>query len=304
MHASAIVAGSKMIARSLSQFFAVALAALCLWFVVSAPDVVAPEFAGTIYGVFTLLLALLFGGLFVALRFATAGSAVFWSAGPRPGRQVGRIAIMIGTAITVQLSAGWIFEVHGRLEETAAMVGILTWTIIPTAFVASGLVEWPRRLAVASKRELTLVGAVGVCLAMTVSYARFTDSPSELDVPSVGGLMIPVASLIAAAAAEEVVFRVLLLTALLDLTLSRFHAVFLSSMAFGLLHAPLALMQPVVHADWSMLEHAAHAYIPIFLMQTLAGLCLGVLWLRTGSIGLVVLAHAIINVGPTMLTGL
>lgn len=99
------------------------------------------------------------------------------------------------------------------------------------------------------------------------------------------------------------IFRVLLLTALLDLTRSRFHAVFLSSVVFGLIHAPLALMQPVVHGDWPILQSAAQAYAPDFLLQTLAGLILGVLWLRTGSIGLVVVTHAIMNVGPTLLTG-
>ena len=293
-----------MIARRLSQFFVVALAALALWSVVAAPGVVGPEFAGTIYVAFTILLALLFGGLFVALRFASAGSTVFWKGGPRPGRQVGRIAIMIGTALAVQLSAGWIFELDGRLDEAASVLALLTWTVIPAAFVASGVVKWPKRVEVASKRRLTLVGAIAICLTLSVSYAKFAYAPTEVVIPSLGGLLIPVASLIAAAAAEEVVFRVLLLTASLDLALSRFHAVFLSSIAFGLIHAPLALMQPVVHSDWSMLQYAAYAYTPVFLMQTLAGLCLGVLWLRTGSISLVVLSHAIINVGPTLLTGL
>lgn len=293
-----------MIARRLSQFFGFSLAALALWFAISAPGVVDPEFAPTVQIAFTLLLALLFGGLFVALRFASAGSTVFWKGGPRPGRQVGRISIMIGTALAVQLSAGWIFELQGRLDETANGLGLLIWTIIPVLFVASGIVEWPKRLAGASMRRLILVGSVAICLALSVSYAKFVYAPAELSIPSLGGLLIPIAGVMAAAAAEEVVCRVLLLTALLDATLSRFHAVFLSSIAFGLIHAPLALMQPVVHSDWAMLQYSAYAYTPVFLMQTLAGLCLGVLWLRTGSISLVALSHAIINVGPTVLTGL
>ena len=39
-----------MIAHRLSPFFALALAALTFWVLVSAPGVVEPEFAGTIYG--------------------------------------------------------------------------------------------------------------------------------------------------------------------------------------------------------------------------------------------------------------
>lgn len=290
-----------MIARRLSQIFALALAALAFWSMVSTPGVVDPAYAGTIVVAFALLLAVLFGVVFVALRFATAGSTTFWSGGPRPSRQVRRIAIMIGTALAVQMSAGWIFEVQGLLEQTSRSIALLTWTIIPGAFVASGWVEWPVRLQKASRGRLVLVGAVAVGCAVAVSYWKFAASPDRFDIPSTGGLLLAVARVIAAAAAEEVVCRILLLTALLDLTRSRFHAVFLSSAVFGLLHAPLALMQPVVQADWPLLQYAAHAYAPEFLAQTFCGLALGVVWLRTGSIGLVVLTHALVNVGPSML---
>lgn len=292
-----------MIARSMSQIFALALATLTFWFMVTAPGVVDPDFAGMIYGVFALLMVVLFGVLFVALRFATAGSTTFWSGKALPSRQVRRIAIMIGTALVVQLSAGWMFELRGLLDETATTITLLTWTLIPAAFVASGLVEWPARLEEASRRRLILVGIVAIGCAMAVSYAKFGAGPAALDIPSTDGLLASIAYVMAAAAAEEVVFRILLLTALLDLTRSRFHAVFLSSAVFGLVHAPLALMQPVVHADWNLLQYAAQSYTPMFLLQTLFGLVLGVIWLRTGSIGLVVITHAIVNLGPSMLTG-
>ena len=292
-----------MIARRLSQFFALALAALTFWVMVSAPGVIDPEFVGTIYVVFALLVAVVFGLLFVVLRFATAGSTVYWSGAPRPS-QVGWIATMIGVALAVLLSAGWIFERQGRLDEIARIVPLLTWTLVPAAFLALGLVTWPTRLKSTSKHRLILVGAAAVSFAIAVSYAKFVNGPTGLKIPSVGGLIIPVAGLIVAAAAEEVVCRVLLLTALLDLTRSRFHAVFLSSIVFGLIHAPLALMQPVVHGDWPVLQYAAQAYAPAFLLQTVGGLVLGVVWLRTGSIWLVVVTHAIMNVGPTLLTGI
>ncbi len=291
-----------MIARRLSQFFALALAALTFWVMVSAPGGVGTEFVGTIYVVFALLAAVLFGLLFVLLRFATAGSTIFWSGGARPS-QVGWILTMIGVALAVLLSAGWIFERQGRLDEIARIAPLLTWTLVPAAFLALGLVKWPTRMKSASKLRLSLVGAAAVGFAIAVSCAKFANGPAVLEIPSVGGLFVPVAGLIAAAAAEEVICRVLLLTALLDLTRLRFHAVFLSSVVFGLIHAPLALMQPVVHGDWPLLQYAAQAYAPAFLLQTLGGLVLGVLWLRTGSIGLVVLTHAIMNVGPTLLTG-
>lgn len=52
-----------------------------------------------------------------------------------------------------------------------------------------------------------------------------------------------------------------------------------------------------------MLAYAAQSYLPEFLMQTLFGLFLGVIWLRTGSIVLIVATHAIMNVGPSLLSG-
>lgn len=137
-----------------------------------------------------------------------------------------------------------------------------------------------------------------------MSYSRFVNDLTGFEMPSAGVLFISVAKIIVLAAAEEVIFRVLLLTALLDLTRSRLYAVFLSSVVFGLVHAPLELMQPVVHGDWLALQYMAQAYAPDLLLQTFAGLVLGVIWLRTGSIGLVVLTHAVINVGPTLLIGL
>lgn len=292
-----------MIARRLSRFFALALITLTFWSVASGPGVVDPEFVKEGYAVVALLVAVLFGLLFLALRVATAGSTIYWS-GSLHQNQLGWIFTMIGVAIAVHLTASWIFELQGRLIETATIVSTLNWTLIPAAFLALGLVKWPTRLKCTSKLRLSLVGAAAVGFAIAVSYAKFAEGPTEFEMPSAGVLLISVANIIVAAAAEEVVFRVLLLTALLDLIKSRFNAVFLSGVVFGLVHAPFALIEPVMHGDWLLLKYAAQAYAPDFLSQTFAGMIFGVLWLRTGSIGLVVLVHAVMNVGPTMLTGL
>lgn len=112
-----------------------------------------------------------------------------------------------------------------------------------------------------------------------------------------------VADVLVAAAPEEIVFRVLLLTALLDLAVTRFQAVFLSGVAFALVHAPLAVIQPLARADWSTLQYAAYIYAPEFSVQAVVGFALGVLWLRTGSITLVILTHAILNLGAAVAQG-
>ncbi|WP_332640059.1 CPBP family intramembrane glutamic endopeptidase [Brevundimonas sp.] len=293
-----------MIARSLSQFLALALAALLFWCFISSPGVMDPEYVVEGYAAGVLTVAVVFGLLFVALRFATAGSAIYWSGGAEPKKRLERIGVMIGVMLAVHIGAGWIFDLQGRLGETADIVSVLTSTLVPAAFLALGIVKWPSRLKSASTLRLALVGAAAIGLATTVSYAKFANGPDDLDVPSIGGLSISLAGLIVAAAAEEVVWRILLLTALLDVTASRFQAVFLSGVAFGLMHAPLALMQPVVRADWPMLQYAANAYAPELLLLVAGGLFLAVLWLRTGSIALVVLTHSILNVGPDLMSGL
>lgn len=291
-----------MIARRLSLTFAVALAVLSYSFLISASGVVDPEIASTIYVSFALALTVIFGLIFLALRFATGGSRIYWSSGSAT-QQVGRIALLIATVLVIQLCVGWFFDLQGRLDETASVVGLAAWIAIPTAFLASGFVTWPVRLQSGPPLRLMTVGLAAFGLASFVSYLKFANAPEDYQLPVIGQLCVQLAALVAGAAAEEVVFRILLLTALLSLTRSRFNAVFLSGVFFGLTHAPLALMQPFVRTDWSMLEYAAQSYLPHFLMQTLFGLVLGVIWLRTGSIGLIVGTHIIINVGPSLLSG-
>lgn len=292
-------ADTLMIARRLSPFFALALAALTFWVFVSAPGVVEPEFAGAIYGVFALLVAVVFGLIFIGLRFAAAGSTTYWSAGFPPD-QVGRVGAMIGATLTIHLGLSWFLELLGRANETSAIVGLLCWTLVPATFLALGLVRWPARLTRASGLRLSLASVAALGFAIGVSYLKFANPPPDAEILTVGDLVLHGPVLLAAAAAEEVVFRVLLLTALLDLTRSRFHALFVSSVVFGLGHAPLALIQPIALGDWALLQHAAQTYAPHLLLQILGGLALGSVWLRTGSLSLVVVTHAIMNVGPVL----
>lgn len=207
---------------------------------------------------------------------------------------------MIGATLAIHLGLSWFLELLGRANETSAIVGLLCWTLVPATFLALGLVRWPVRLTRASRLRLSLASVAAFGFAIGVSYLKFANAPPDSEILTVGDLVLHGPVLLVAAAAEEVVFRVLLLTALLDLTRSRFHAVFVSSVVFGLGHAPLALIQPVALGDWTLLQHSAQAYAPHLLLQVLGGLALGSVWLRTGSLGLVVVTHAIMNVGPVL----
>lgn len=293
-----------MTARRLSQCLALSLAALTWWVLVSRPGAVEPEFAMEIRAAFIAVTAVVFGLSFLALRLGSGGSTVYWSA-DAGAKQIKRIGLMIGVLIGIQLIAGRFLDRFGVLDIFAAeAVYLLAFTLVPAAFLQFGLVKWPTRLRSASKPKLFVAGVVGVGVAGALSYAAFSGATVEPLNSTAGEWAVRMAAVVVGATAEEVIFRVLLLTALLGFTGSRFQAVFLSSVAFGLMHVPGALAQPIAYADWAMLQVVAFAYAPEFLMQTLLGLFLGVLWLRTGSIVLVALTHTIVNVGATLVYGL
>lgn len=292
-----------MTARRLSQLLALSLAALMWWVLVSRPDVVDPEIAVELHVVFVVVVALVFGVLFVALRFATAGSATYWSTGrtdqvrPIVGIELAMVGAMLSTSVVLH----WL----GRADPASAMITyLLTGTLVPAAFLQFGLVTWPSRSSHPGRLRLFLTAGLAIALAAAWTYGAYASAPDKLDLPSVPDQIVSVVALIIGATFEEIVFRVLLLTALLDRTGSRFQAAFLSSVAFGLMHVPGVLSDPVMHSDWAFLQQVAFEYAPEFLAQTLVGLLLGVLWLRTGSITLIVATHAILNMGNVFAYGL
>lgn len=291
--------------NNLSKLIGFFLVVLTFWVIVSRPEApVESEFVAPIYALVALATTVIFGLLFFAMRAATAGSATYWSGEGRP-KQIWLIALMIGVAIALQLVAGRTLEYFGRLDPVAsATTGLVIWTLVPAIFLQSRYVKWPVRLRSASKLKMIVATGTCLCIAAASTYAVLSAAPVAVKTPSIMGLFVAVAYLIVAATAEEVVFRVLFLTALLDLAVSRFHAVFLSSVAFAMVHVPLALAQPVTRGDWPMLAYAASAYAPEFLWQVAFGLLFGVIWLRTGSIALVVLTHALTNLGEMLVHGL
>lgn len=292
-----------MTARRLSQFLALSLAALTFWVMVSRPGVVEAEFAVEIHAAFAVIVAVFFGLCFVALRFATGGSATYWTSNRKD--QVRQILWMELATVGVMLAAGVVFHWLGRAGPASAEITyLLAGTLIPAAFLQFGLIAWPSRSSHPGRLSLLLISGLAIGLAVAWSGGAWSIAPDRSAIPPVPDLIVTVGAVIVGATFEEIVFRVLLLTALLDRTGSRFQAVFLSSVAFGLMHVPGALVDPVLHSDWPFLHQVAFEYAPEFLMQTFIGLLLGVLWLRTGSITLIALTHAVLNMGKVLAYGL
>lgn len=292
-----------MTSRRLSRFLAFALAALTYWVLVSRPGVVDPEFAVEIYVAFIVVVALVFGVAFVVLRVATGGSATYWTMNRRD--QVSPILWMELATVGVMLAAVAALHWLGREGPVSVYVTyLLTGTLVPAACLGFGLVKWPSRSSRPGPLRLFLISALAIGLAAAWTYGAYLIAPDKSDIPAVPELIVSVGAVILGATFEEIIFRVLLLTALLDRTGSRFQAVFLSSVAFGLMHVPGALADPVIHGEWALLQQVAFDYAPEFLVTTLIGLLLGALWLRTGSITLIVATHAILNLGRVIAYGL
>ncbi len=292
-----------MTARRLSQIFALILAALTWWVVVSRPGVVDPEFAVDIYVLFIVLVAVVFGLSFIALRFATRGSATYWTLNRTD--QVRPIVSLGLATVGLMLSADVILHWLGRANPASAFItSLLAGSLVPAAFLQFGLVTWPRRSSYPGRLRLLLTAGLAIGLAAAWAYAAYALAENKSDFPPVPDLIVTVGALLLGATLEEIIFRVLLLTALVAQTGSRFQAVFLSSVAFGLVHVPGALMDPVLHGDWVFFSQVAFNYAPVFLMQTFVGLLLGVLWLRTGSITLIAVTHAVLNLGKAFAYGL
>lgn len=292
-----------MTARRLSQLLALALAALTYWMLVSRPGVVGDEYVGTIYAAFVVVTLVIFGLSFLALRLAAGGTATYWTMKRKD--QVRPIMLMELATVALMLAAVAALHWLGREGPVSVYVTyLLTGTLVPAACLGFGLVKWPSRSSRPGPLRLFLIAGVAIGLAAAWTYGAYLIAPDKSDIPPVPEMIVSAGAVIIGATFEEIVFRVLLLTALLDRTGSRFQAVFLSSVAFGLMHVPGALADPVIHGEWSLLQQVAFDYAPEFLVTTLIGLLLGALWLRTGSITLIAATHAVLNLGGVMAYGL
>lgn len=286
----------------ISQSLGLALFALTAWVFLSLAGPVEAELALPVYALLIAFIVAIFVLSFLALRLGTGGSAIYWQGdGSREG--VGRVILMIATALGLHLALAAAVDLLFTLEASSSLVlSLLIWTLVPAGFLHFRLVQWPRRLRTAPLLTHLIIALPAILLALGVAFNNYS-KPVEWT-PWAGALFPRIAAVFVAAAAEEVVFRVLLLTALLGFTASRFQAVFLSGVVFAACHAPLAVAQPLLRGDWPLLVYAVNEYAPVFWLQALLGLVLGVVWLRTGSITLIVAVHIIVNLGGALAVGL
>lgn len=285
--------------RVVSHAVGASLVAVTVWLLVVAIKPMPGE-ALVVVSVVIGLVALLGITLFFLLRWGTTEPTGYWWT-KDPSGQVPRIITMIVLSLAVQIAVSAYFDGQGRLGETSTAVFLLVWTTIPLASIAFGFLKLPSRTAKPSRLKLIVASAVSLLIAGTMTSLAFTPG---IKMAGAENWYFVILSVIVGAVNEELVWRVLLMTALLGASGSRLIAVLLSGFGFALMHAPLVLLQPVLRSDWPMLSYAANSFAPEFLLHVAVGWLMGIVWLRTGSFTLIVAVHALINLGPSLVLGL
>jgi membrane protease YdiL (CAAX protease family) len=125
-----------------------------------------------------------------------------------------------------------------------------------------------------------------VIIVLSPEWVRVDVSPQQA--------LASVAYTMVGSFSEELVFRVMLLSYMASVMRSPLAGLIASSTIFGFIHVPFNLVD---HGVFSFqLSEPQVTAVP--LMQTALGCLCGIVWLRTRSLLLVGLVHAIVNVPP------
>lgn len=241
------------------------------------------------------VVALVMFGLVVAtLKLGVRGPQTWWEAAD--SSQVPRVLGVILFGIIIQLAIGWALRAAGRFDGVASTLVFLgVWTGLPVLMMALGVIRWPRRVAAPSTRALLAVAIPALLVAAGVGYMGWLAYDSPRVSPPLMDLLAGGAATLLGATVEEVVFRVLLLTAIVRASGSRTQALILSSVIFTLYHVPSSISVPLLAGDWSEVGVYARDYLPDLVWTTGLGFLYGALWLRTGSLSLISASHALCN---------
>jgi len=182
-------------------------------------------------------------------------------------------------------------------------IQLFVWIVLPAAGVLSGMLPWPRRDREAGSRKSFTVYVAAIILACMFGLLFTLPLAPRSELASPSRLVMEVGYFTALATSEEIIFRMIMLTAIMQISGSRWYALIISSTAFALAHLPIAMLEPVVNADPDQLVFYLKSFAPELVWKIGMGFILGAFWIRTGSLILVALAHAIMNVVPSIYSG-
>ena len=134
---------------------------------------------------------------------------------------------------------------------------------------------------------------------MSMPSAQLTKILDIFRQPLQAVVIIPVSFLLllfTAGFTEELFFRGILQSRLAKTMNSEIRSCLIVALLFGFYHLPYAYYS----ADWAPHGHLVWAIASVVTEQTIAGLVLGVLWMRTRNLGSSILLHTLIDLLPAM----
>lgn len=284
---------SANLCRSLAWISGCAVLAFLVW------TTFAPQgFPGAI------VVVILMGGFTIAaLRLGTSWPEGHWQTTHQPP-QLPRVAILILFCLVLQTAAiaGTVLIPQFGVVSIAVASDVV-WTASILIFLGAKYVALPQRRTRPGKLGFAMVAGLAITAIAAVAYIKvLADTGPRYDGP-LAEIIMTVPRVAYAAAIEEIVFRVLLLTALVQACQSSKHALVLSSIIFALIHIPGAFAKPLILGDGSGVAYFLGIYPGLFTWQLGVGFALGALWLRTGSIILITVVHTIFNLPLLWLSG-
>lgn len=186
---------------------------------------------------------------------------------------------------------------------------LLLFVAFPTALMRKKSGYSFKRLAPASFPARHLLALSGVSLLLLVFQGAFGRGLRDLAAAHLSATMLAVGvpltlvwASLEAGVVEEFFFRVLLQTRISAVIGSELGGIVLSSLAFGLIHAPglylrTTLTQEGLPPHPSLLMALGYSIV----ITSTAGFLFGVLWARTRNFALIVLAHGMADLLPNIL---
>jgi membrane protease YdiL (CAAX protease family) len=237
-----------------------------------------------------------FGLLLPAFILIVPGRLAEWHLNNVPA-QVVRVLLFVIAVLSVYLSVN-VLNLPDRFSGRAwdiygGVFNMLLWAGIPALLLLCRVWIWPAPASDIAGRR-TIPAAVLLLLAFGfVALAR--------DYPRMPGaaplaLVMTLFETLLGALGEEVVFRVMLLTYLAHHLKSRILALVLSSLLFGFGHVAGTVDFTNPLTVW------LSQGLVLGLATGVLGMALGAAWLKTRSLPLIVVAHAMANLGPALTT--
>lgn len=216
----------------------------------------------------------------------------------RATQQLKRIGILILAAATTHIVVAAMLILFENQNPAWDMVlSFIVWVGAPAVGLSTGWIARPHPVSFPSRRDRTVVAFVAMTIAIAVALFSARLGIDQIGSVWTGFHTTRAIAMLFAAIAEELVFRVLLLTAIFAVTRSVVQSLVITSTIFVAVHVLVFAGPAALLADPIWLSDTLTYALQSVLYQFIVGVICGALWLRTSSFVLIVAVHYILNIG-------